>query len=131
MHDACEGVEFLWAVCVSVGLVGLYLLPGAWTYQPDIFRVCWGHMWQCILQKSFGLVEIQKSFVSGYVLQYTGECQFFRFYAVVFITALANHHESPVGSSDHSQEHTQVVWGAQVLPTGCPVVSGLKLDIFG
>ena len=111
--------------------MGLYLLPGAWTYQPDIFRVCWGHMWQCILQKSFGLVEIQKSFVSSYVLQYTGECQFFRFYAVVFITALANHHESPVSSSDHSQEHTQVVWGAQVLPTGCPVVSGLKLDIFG
>ena len=45
-------------------------------------------MWQCILQKSLGLVEMQKSFVSGYVLQYTGKCQFFRFYAVLFITAL-------------------------------------------
>ena len=30
-HDGCEGVEFLWAVCLSVCLYVCYLPPAAWT----------------------------------------------------------------------------------------------------
>ena len=31
VHVRGGGGEFSWAVCLSVGLLGLYLLPGAWT----------------------------------------------------------------------------------------------------
>ena len=42
-----RGDEFLWSVCC---LVGLYLLPGALTGRPQIFRECWGPSWECTVQ---------------------------------------------------------------------------------
>ena len=49
MHDACEGggipVGSL-CVCLSVGLVGLYLLPGAWTDRAETWWDDQGHPWE-------------------------------------------------------------------------------------
>ena len=43
MHVRGWGVEFSWSVCLSVCVLGLYLLPGAWTDRAETWWDDQGH----------------------------------------------------------------------------------------